>query len=277
MADLPFLQFYPADWLQDTRVLSLSAKGAWIDLLCAMWTARERGRIRMRLSAYGRLIGATDERTAQILDEITDLGIAEREDGDDGTISLWCRRMLREGGELEAQAAQRKQNAANAARSRWAKQRQCEPDAQGMHGACGPQCEADAIPDTRSQNEGRERAREPAATPELARRIVEAYPRREKLAEALTMVLRQLQDGEDFEAMLSGTRAAAAVIRTLPSGAQNRYVPSAEAFFRTKRWQDDPETLRRQGDTRSGSAPMDRSEALKQLGGRAAYLDEDEP
>ena len=73
-----------------------------------------------RLSAYGRLIGATDERTAQILDEITDLGIAEREDGEDGTVTLWCRRMVRDASELEAQAEQRKQSAANAARTRWA-------------------------------------------------------------------------------------------------------------------------------------------------------------
>ena len=152
MADLPFLQFFPADWLQDTRVLSLSAKGAWIDLLCAMWTARERGRIRMRLSAYGRLIGATDERTAQILDEIVDLGIAEREDGEDGTVTLWCRRMVRDANELEAQAEQRKQSAANAARTRWAKQRQSDSHTPGMRPACGTQCEPDANPETRNQS-----------------------------------------------------------------------------------------------------------------------------
>jgi uncharacterized protein YdaU (DUF1376 family) len=152
MADLPYMQFFPADWLQDTRVLSLSSKGAWIDLLCAMWTARERGRIRMRLSAYGRLIGATDERTAQILDEITDLGIAEREDGDDGSITLWCRRMVRDANELEAQAEQRKQSAANAARTRWAKQRQSESHAPGMRSASATQCEPDANPETRSQS-----------------------------------------------------------------------------------------------------------------------------
>jgi uncharacterized protein YdaU (DUF1376 family) len=152
MADLPYIQFFPADWLQDTRVLSLSSKGAWIDLLCAMWTARERGRLRMRLSAYGRLIGATDERTAQILEEITDLGIAEREDGEDGTVTLWCRRMVRDASELEAQAEQRKQSAANAARTRWAKQRQCEPDAPGMRTASAPHCEPDANPEARNQS-----------------------------------------------------------------------------------------------------------------------------
>ncbi|MFK5284302.1 hypothetical protein ACI3PL_32450, partial [Lacticaseibacillus paracasei] len=73
-----------------------------------------------------------------------------------------------------------------------------------------------------------------------------------KTAEALAIVAKSLADGDDFEAMLAGTRAAAAVIRTLPSGHLNRYVPSAESFFQHKRWKDDPETLRRQGSQSTG-------------------------
>lgn len=69
--------------------------------------------------------------------------------------------------------------------------------------------------------------------------------------------------------MLAGTKAAAAVIRTLPSGSSNRYVPGAEAFFRSKRWADDPETLRRQGNTQTGSKPMSDDDFLDELGGRA--------
>lgn len=60
--------------------------------------------------------------------------------------------MLRDATELEAQAEQRKQSAANAARTRWAKQRQSEPDAPGMRTACAPQCEADANPEARIQS-----------------------------------------------------------------------------------------------------------------------------
>ncbi len=30
MAKLPAFQFYPGDWIQDTRALTLAAKGAWI-------------------------------------------------------------------------------------------------------------------------------------------------------------------------------------------------------------------------------------------------------
>lgn len=109
---------------------------------------------------------------------------------------------------------------------------------------------------------------------EEASQIVGAYPRRERFTEAVALVAKQLSDGEPYEAMLAGTRAAAAVIRTLPSGASNRYVPSAEAFFRAKRWQDDPETLKRQGNSQTGQGQMDLEEAKKLLGGRAAYLDQ---
>lgn len=104
--------------------------------------------------------------------------------------------------------------------------------------------------------------------------IVQAYPRREKTAEALTLVARHLADGEDFEAMLAGTRAAAAVIRTLPSGHLNRYVPSAESFFQQKRWKDDPETLKRQGSQSTGQGQISLEDAAKSLGRRAMEITE---
>lgn len=109
--------------------------------------------------------------------------------------------------------------------------------------------------------------------PEQAQTIVAAYPRREKVQDALVIVLGHLREGDSYEAMLAGTKAAAAVIRTLPSGASNRYVPGAEAFFRAKRWADDPDTLRRQGDQRTGSKPMSGDDFLDELGGRAPQTD----
>lgn len=99
--------------------------------------------------------------------------------------------------------------------------------------------------------------------------IADTYPRREKTAEALAIIAKHLGEGEDYESMLAGTRACAAVIRTLPSGPLNRYVPSAESFFLHKRWKDDPETLRRQGNQSTGQGQMNLEEAAKLLGRRA--------
>lgn len=79
--------------------------------------------------------------------------------------------------------------------------------------------------------------------------IVNAYPRRERQAECLQIVARHIEDGEDPLAIMAGTKAIADVIRTLPSGSQNRYVAGAHGFFIGKRWQDDPETWRRRDPT----------------------------
>lgn len=105
-----------------------------------------------------------------------------------------------------------------------------------------------------------------------AMRIIEAYPRREKTAEAAQIVAGHLAEGDDFELMLAGTKACAAVIRTLPSGHLNRYVPSAVSFFRDRRWKDDPETLKRQGSSSTGQGQMNLEEAKKQLGRRGEDL-----
>lgn len=102
-----------------------------------------------------------------------------------------------------------------------------------------------------------------------AETIVGAYPRREDVAEALKEVLRQLEDGGDAEAMLAGTRSIAAVIRSLPSGALNTYVPGAFRFFQRQRWRDDPETFRRQANKSGcGGQKMTDDEARDLLGGR---------
>lgn len=123
----------------------------------------------------------------------------------------------------------------------------------------------------KSNKEERESAsaKAQASFAEQAQTIVSAYPRREKIADALQIVHGHLQAGDEFECMLAGTKAAAAVIRNLPSASANRYVPGALSFFQSKRWADDPETLRRQGNSGTGAKPTSKNEFLDELGGRA--------
>jgi hypothetical protein len=73
MGKLPSFQFYPGDWVQDTRALSLSAKGAWIDILCALWRSPNRGTLGLPLIGWARLIGATTETTTTALCELIEL------------------------------------------------------------------------------------------------------------------------------------------------------------------------------------------------------------
>jgi hypothetical protein len=84
--------------------------------------------------------------------------------------------------------------------------------------------------------------------------IVGAYPRREGVAEALRYVSDSVANGADPAAILTGTRAIAAVIQQLPSGHHNAYVVSAKTFFKNERWRDDPQTWLRQGTAKNGAA-----------------------
>lgn len=87
----------------------------------------------------------------------------------------------------------------------------------------------------------------------IAELILGQYPRRERIANALTILLDQLRRRQiDPLRALLGTRSAAAFIRTIPSAEQNRYLPNAETYFRDKRWQDDPSTLHRPPQTTGG-------------------------
>lgn len=107
MAKLPAFQFYPGDWIQDTRALTLAAKGAWIDILCALWRSQTRGSLAMPLMGWARLLGCTADQAAAVITELVDMQICDS--NLDGSLSrgllsgdrkaevrLECRRMTRE-------------------------------------------------------------------------------------------------------------------------------------------------------------------------------------
>ncbi len=95
--------------------------------------------------------------------------------------------------------------------------------------------------------------------------IVALYPRRENVKEALEFLTASIRKGAEPETVMAGTRAIAAVIQQLPSGALNSYVPNAGTFFKNERWRDDPQTWRRNATTKNG-AQMGKLD----LGGRRA-------
>lgn len=70
MGKNPAFQFYPGDWLQDTSVLTLEAKGAWIDLLCAMWRSETRGTLNLTIDQYSRLLRVSTGTTKSVLEEL---------------------------------------------------------------------------------------------------------------------------------------------------------------------------------------------------------------
>jgi len=96
MSKLPYMQFYPGDWIQDTRALSLAAKGTWIDLLCAMWRSQNRGTLTLPIVGYSRLIGADAEQAQRAIKELTDMQICDTRTECNGDVTLICRRMIKD-------------------------------------------------------------------------------------------------------------------------------------------------------------------------------------
>lgn len=92
----PAYQFYPGDYIQDTRVLSLAARGAWQDLLCFMWQSDEKGKLSYSIEGYSRLFGASIEDTKCVIDELVSLKICDTVTERNGNVTLINRRIQRE-------------------------------------------------------------------------------------------------------------------------------------------------------------------------------------
>ena len=95
MSGLPFLQFYPADWMKDTRALSPETKGAWIDILCALHFSTTRGKLSLTIDGWARVIGQSTEKTRICVDELRMLSTCDHTECN-GVVTLISRRMLRE-------------------------------------------------------------------------------------------------------------------------------------------------------------------------------------
>lgn len=120
----PAFQFYVADYMRDTRALTLAARGAWVDLLCQMWVAPVRGQITLSIPAFARLWSCSESEAEAVLDELSETGVALRSPlrvtDRNEKITVSNRRMLRENNE-------RNGNAERQAKYR-EKQRKEEPD-----------------------------------------------------------------------------------------------------------------------------------------------------
>lgn len=66
----PADQFYYADYIRDTRGLTLTARGAWMDFLCFAWWANPMGQLTKTIEEWALLWGCTVEVASRAIDEI---------------------------------------------------------------------------------------------------------------------------------------------------------------------------------------------------------------
>ena len=97
MAKVPAFQFYPADWLRGTQLqmATLTSQGIWINLLCAMWWAPERGVLTGTVEELRRLVKANPRQFSQFLQDVSGLKFADLQTSDT-SVTLISRRMVRE-------------------------------------------------------------------------------------------------------------------------------------------------------------------------------------
>lgn len=96
---LPFIKFFPSDWLSDEklRLVSVSARGLWIDILCIMAKADRRGYLELALGVplpmenLARLAGITAAHCTKLVSELEGAGVFSRDGG-----VIYNRRMVRD-------------------------------------------------------------------------------------------------------------------------------------------------------------------------------------
>lgn len=95
----PSFQFYPGDWLQDLqlRLVSVGARGLWIDMLCMMHQGSDYGYLKVNHTVIldanlASVVGATIEEVKGWLSELEKVGSFSR----DANGCIFSRRMVRD-------------------------------------------------------------------------------------------------------------------------------------------------------------------------------------
>ena len=99
MTKLPWFKFYPADWRAEPalRMVSMQARGLWIECLCLMHEAEPYGHLVVRESpldavALASIVSAPEQEVRACLHELESAGVLSR--NRDGV--AFCRRMVRD-------------------------------------------------------------------------------------------------------------------------------------------------------------------------------------
>lgn len=101
MAVLPYMPFYPADWIRDTRCLSVATRGIWFDILCELWHAPQRGTKTMTIEQWARAVGCSILEFDTALKEMKSQSISDISCDSNGNVTLMSRRMIRDEKERE--------------------------------------------------------------------------------------------------------------------------------------------------------------------------------
>jgi len=255
MSKLPFLQFYPADYLVDTRVLTLSARGAWVDILCVLHSSSTRGTTKFAIRGWARIMGASEADVLAALREIEDMKVGDVIRGSNGDVTVTCRRMMnesitREQSRLRVQNHRNKER--NAARNASSNENvtpnklevishksETKKNTASVPAAVlveSPPDDCPFPPETAKKVK-----RNPSGDPLELQGIYSAYPRKVAPADALKAIAKAIAKGKTPAHLLERTKAYAAAT-ALWAEDELRFIPHPATWFNGGRYDDDPKT-----------------------------------
>ena len=242
MGKSPAFQFYPGDWRRDTQVqmASMSTRGVWIEMLCCMWDAPERGKLVGTIGEISRLIGCDGLELVEALRQIERLKIGNVEGLEcyknvtcnadvtkcNGVVTVINRRMYRE-------ETTRKQTRKRVSKHREEKKKQ--------------DCNADVTPPSSSSSSISSSKEEKINKKEeilLERfnRFWQAYPKKKSKGQALKTWMKIKPSEQLLETMLSAIeRAKTSVEWTKENG---RYIPYPSTWLNAMGWEDEFEPIK---------------------------------
>lgn len=96
MSKQPYIPLYVGDYLKDTRILPLAARGGWVDLILYMWESPVRGQLEGSIEDYARLMNCDVKEANFVLDLLEQKRIADFDKSPTGVIKIVSRKMRRD-------------------------------------------------------------------------------------------------------------------------------------------------------------------------------------
>lgn len=96
MAKLPWMKFFPADYLVDTTPLSPVARGIWMDIICLLWRSNSSGTLALSDAQWLRYLRCSKEEMVSASMELTSYNICVIEVLSADLTSITSRRMARD-------------------------------------------------------------------------------------------------------------------------------------------------------------------------------------
>ncbi len=176
MANNKPLEFYPADWSADTRILSLAARGAWLELIAAMHVSGRTSSVTGSMERLSGLIGCSVQELKDVLAELEKQDIAEVSRECNGDVTITCRRFRRE--QIEREQTRERVKKYRSENSVTEMSRECNGDVTAMSRECnGDVTKRVKTPDSPPLKEAPQHPQESTPQEKLSERELKENPR----------------------------------------------------------------------------------------------------